>query len=97
MRRWSIVGVLLMCLTLASATACNPFAGGEEVTERLVEVVRGDLTVTVSGSGNIEISNELKLTFSVAGKIEKIHVKEGDEASVGEVLAKLETDVMDLA
>ena len=97
MRRLTIAGILLLCLTLVNATACNPFGGEEEVTEHLVEVVRGDLTVSVSGSGNIEVSNEIKLAFGVGGRVDKIHVHEGDQVSEGELLAQLETDSLELA
>ena len=98
MRNWRIVTALLLCLVLAGLTACNPFGETEqEVTEELVEVVRGDLTVTVSGSGNIEVSNEMKLAFGVAGRVYKIYVQEGDEVSKRDVLAKLKTDALELA
>jgi len=98
MRRLGIIiGILLLCLTLVNATACNPFGGEEEVTEHFTEVVRGDLTVTVSGSGNIEVSNEIKLAFGIGGRVDKIYVDEGDQVSEGEVLAKLETDAVELA
>ena len=59
-------------------------------------MVRGDLTVTVSGSGNIEVPNEMKLAFGVAGKVDRIYVEEGDEVNRGDVLAKLETDALEL-
>ncbi|MFC1932805.1 efflux RND transporter periplasmic adaptor subunit [Chloroflexota bacterium] len=97
MKNWRIVTVFLLCLVLASVTACNPFGGETEVNEQLVEVVRGDLAVTVSGSGNTEVSNEMKLSFGIAGKVDKIYVEEGDEVRKWEVLAKLETDALELA
>lgn len=64
MRSWRAVAVLLLCLALVGPTACSPFGGGsqEETSQQLVEVVRGDLTV--SGSGNIAVSNEARLVFS---------------------------------
>ncbi|MFC2071502.1 efflux RND transporter periplasmic adaptor subunit [Chloroflexota bacterium] len=97
MKSWRIVTVLLLCLVLVGSISCNPFGGEEETTQQLVEVVRGDLTVTVSGSGNIEVSNEAKLTFGVGGRIDKIYVEEGDNVTEGKVLAKLETDTLELA
>ena len=97
MKSWRIIAVLLLCLILVGCIACNPLGGEEEVNEQLVEVVRGDLTVTVSGSGNIEVSNEAKLSFGVGGKVGRIYVEEGDEVRKGEVLAKLETDALELA
>ena len=75
MKSWRIVAVLLLYVVLASSTACNPFGGDkEEASQQLVEVVRGDLTVSVSGSGNIEVSNEVNLAFGVGGRIDKIYV-----------------------
>ncbi len=97
MRRWRTMVVLLLCLALAGSIACNPFAGDEEETTlQLVEVVRGDLTVSVSGSGNIDISNEAELTFGVGGNVDKIYVEEDDEVSKGDVLAQLDTGALEL-
>jgi len=98
MTRWRIIGILLLCLVLASSTACNPFEGDkEEASQQLVEVVRGDLLVSVSGSGNIEVANEVNLAFGVGGRIDKIYVEEGDSVGEGSVLAKLDTDALELA
>ena len=98
MKSWQIITVLLLYLVLVGSVACNPFDGGkEESTARLVEVVRGDLTFTVSGSGSMEVSNEVELAFDSGGSIDKIYVEEGDNVSEGTVLAKLETDDLELA
>ncbi|MDI6814600.1 MAG: efflux RND transporter periplasmic adaptor subunit [Dehalococcoidales bacterium] len=98
MKSWQIIAVLLLCLVLAGATACNPFADKEpEVSRQLFKVVRGDLTVSVSGSGNIVVSNEVRLTFGVSGRIDKIYVEEGDNVTKGDVLAKLDTSALELA
>ena len=97
MIRWRTITALLLCLILASLTACNPFGDEGETTEQLVEVVRGDLTISVSGSGNIEASREARLSFGSGGRIDRIHVEEGDEVSKGEVLAELDTDALELA
>ena len=97
MRRWGIVAALLMVLFLASATACNPFGGDEEeISQRLVEVVRGDLALTVSGSGNIEIADDVDLAFDIGGRIARINVEEGDNVAAGNVLAKLDTTDLEL-
>jgi len=79
-----------------------PFRGGgeEESTAQLVEVVRGDLIISVSGSGSIGVANEAKLAFDGGGKVDKIYVDEGDEVSKGRVLAKLvplDTEALELA
>jgi HlyD family secretion protein len=69
-----------------------PFRGGggdEESTTQLFEVVRGDLTISVSGSGSIGVANETKLAFDGGGEVDKIYVDEGDEVRQGEVVAEL--------
>ncbi len=99
-KHWKIVAIILVCLALAGSVACIPFRGGageEADTSQLVEVVRGDLSVVVSGSGNIAVSDEADLTFGSSGKVDELYVKEGDEVSYGEVLAELDTSALELA
>ena len=96
MRKWGTIGtILLLSLALLSATSC----GGtqEETTQQLIDVVRGDLIVSVSGSGNIVASDEANLAFGTSGKITRIYVDEGDKVSEGEVLARLDTGPLKLA
>ena len=97
MKIWQIVTILLLSLTLTGSIACNPFAGDEEAALQLAEVVRGDLIVSVSGSGNIDISNEAELAFGVGGRITQIYVEEDDEVNKGDVLAQLDTGALELA
>ena len=96
MRNWRIVPVLLLCLVLAGTAACAG-EGDEEVYWQPAEVVRGDLTVIVSASGNIGISNEAKLAFGSSGKIDKLYVEEGDEVTEDDALARLDTGPLELA
>jgi HlyD family secretion protein len=71
--------------------------GGEAAGAELVEVVRGDLAVIVSGSGNITVSHDASLAFGTGGKVEAVYVEAGDQVSQGDVLAKLDTGVLELA
>ncbi|MFC1904016.1 efflux RND transporter periplasmic adaptor subunit [Chloroflexota bacterium] len=97
MKKWQIITVSLLLLVLVGFSACSPFGEDEKTVEQQVEVARGDLMVSVSGSGNIEAAREAKLTFGSGGRIDKIYIDEGDEVSQGDVLAKLETDTLELA
>ena len=94
MKNWGIVAVLVVGLMLVSISACGR---ADENQYQLVEVVRGDLMVTVSGSGNIEVSNEAYLAFGVGGTVGEINVAEGDEVTQGQALASLDTTSLELA
>ncbi len=87
MKRWAIISIILICLVLVGSMACNPFGGNTKgVGQQLVKVERGNLAVTVSGSGTVEVSNERKLAFSSGGKIDKIYVDESDKVNKGDTL-----------
>jgi HlyD family secretion protein len=93
---WLILAASLLCLTLVGA-AC-PSSGGEGIVDgELVEVVRGDLTVIVSGSGNITVSQDASLAFGTGGKVAAVYVEDGDQVSQGDVLARLDTGTLELA
>jgi len=96
-RLWQIITASLLCLALVGVIAC-PAPGGEGAAgAELVEVVRGDLAVIISGSGNITVSRDASLAFGTGGKVEAVYVEAGDEVSQGDVLAKLDTGVLELA
>jgi HlyD family secretion protein len=94
---WQIITASLLCLALVGAVAC-PAPDGEGSTDvNLVEVVRGDLSVIVSGSGNITVSQDASLAFGTGGKVEAVYVEAGDEVSQGDVLAELDTGILELS
>ena len=99
MKGRQIVAIFLMlCLVFVSVTACNPFGGSEtESNQQVIEVTRGDLAVTVNGIGNIAIAEERHLSFGSTGKVDEVYVEEGDKVSKNDVLAKLDTDALELA
>lgn len=55
-------------------------------------IVRGDIDVTITGSGILEYQNEATINLPEGIKIQKIFVKEGDAVSEGDVLAALDKD-----
>jgi multidrug efflux pump subunit AcrA (membrane-fusion protein) len=97
MKKLRIIAAFLLLLILTAVTACNPLADDEEEGEQYVEVEKGDLFVAVSGSGNIETSEDANLSFGAGGRIDRIYIEEGDRVTKGDILAELDTDSLELA
>jgi HlyD family secretion protein len=94
---WSVMAASVLVLALVGVTACPSSGNAGSASVELVEVVRGDLTVIVSGSGNISVSQDASLAFGTGGTVEAVNVEAGDQVSQGEVLAKLDTGALELA
>ena len=88
--------VLLMVLSTASLTGC---AGNEqEADERqIVEVERGDLEVTVTADGTLDMPHQVKLRFGTPGTVKEIYVEEGEKVKEGTLLAKLDDTIHKLS
>jgi len=62
----------------------------QTVQQRTARVVRGDITVSVSGSGPIESAQSEDLTSTVASTITNVFFKDGDRVKKGDVIFELE-------
>ncbi len=82
MKGWRIATAGLLCLVLASLTAC----GGQttEIQRQLVE-------------GNLSLPWHRELTFGTSGNIAEINVEQGDRVTKGQVLASLDVTSLELA
>lgn len=54
------------------------------------EVRRGDLALTVTGTGSLAAASIQDLAFPVSGKVAEVNVQVGDEVKAGQVLAVLD-------
>lgn len=72
-------------------------AGGAAGAVRLntAEVTRGDLTVTVYGSGSMTPSESQTVFTGGAGKVEQVHRENGDIVQAGEAVITLSSDDLD--
>ena len=87
---------LLLVLSMVSFTGCG---GDEEEAEerQIVEVERGDLMLTVTADGNLDMPNEVQLRFGTPGAVREVYVEEGDYVREGTLLAKLDDTAYKLA
>ncbi len=80
----------LLALTLAAVSVVGCTQGGVDVAT--AQVTRGDISMTVSVSGNIAAPEKRTLSFAAPGTIAEVPVEKGDRVEAGEVLGRLETD-----
>jgi len=88
--------LLLLGAALVSTVGCS-LGSSASTTQELVRVARGDLTVTVSGSGDVEALNDQRIAFNAPGQIDRVYVSEGDRVAKGDRIASLTAEAQQLA
>jgi len=58
---------------------------------QIATVQRGNLTINVTGTGNLALSTTEDLTFNMSGTVQEVLVGEGDSVKEGQVIATLDT------
>jgi RND family efflux transporter MFP subunit len=86
-----IVAVFIICL--AGCKSSQPEAGNKQIAE----VKRGDLLVTITADGNLDMPREVKLKFGAPGTVRYIYVAEGQKVKEGTLLSKLDDTTQKLA
>ena len=64
-----------------------------KTTYQTEKAVKGNLIVTVSGSGAVASTNSSNITTEATGVVTKIYVKDGDIVKTGDKIAELELDL----
>lgn len=67
------------------------------VTYETASVTRGTLSVTVSGTGNLDLYEQTEVWPSTAGEVESLEVEEGDRVSAGDALFTMDGGATDAA
>lgn len=84
----ALVGLLLLLWLIWPKT---------ETTEWETHVVdRGDMVLRVTASGNLEPRREVTVGAEVSGLLAEIHVMENDQVQVGDVLARFDTEELEV-
>ncbi|APF20716.1 efflux transporter, RND family, MFP subunit [Caldithrix abyssi DSM 13497] len=84
-----IVGVVLLIALIIVGNLLKKDRGIEVLSEK---VTRGTVQQKVTGSGQIRPATEVKVSAQVAGKIIRLHVKEGDHVKKGQLLVELDEE-----
>lgn len=84
-----IAGLVLLLLAILLLSRC--FAGSAEAGYATEEVRRGDLTVTISATGNLLPTNQVEIGSEQSGLITDVYVDNNDQVTKGQPLARLDT------
>ncbi|HPI92419.1 MAG TPA: efflux RND transporter periplasmic adaptor subunit [Deltaproteobacteria bacterium] len=68
---------------------------GQSYTYETQDASRGDLTVTVSATGNLEPINQVDVGSELSGIVRAVEADYNDHVKKGQILARLDTDKLD--
>jgi HlyD family secretion protein len=96
--RGRIIAIVVVIVILAGGylTARATVLKPAQVAPRLATAQVGTLTVSVGSSGSLLAEHDVNLTFSSAGNVGEVLVKEGDKVSKGTPLARLDQTQLQL-
>ena len=90
LRRWLGWGVGLLLLAAAAGAYWLQRSGGDGVQYQTQEARRGDLTVTVTATGNLAPTNEVEVGSELSGIVRTVAVDYNARVTVGQPLAHLD-------
>jgi HlyD family secretion protein len=93
--KWIILAILLLLGGVAGLLAFRGMEAPDSARYKTQEVERGDLTVTVSATGNLEPTNQVDVGSELSGIIQSVLAEENDRVKVGQVLARLDTSKLE--
>lgn len=90
-----IIAVAIILIAIATTAAVNYFNSKKSrepaFSQQATAVARrGDLSVTVSGSGPISSAEKYTLTSNVSGTLTKIYFKDGDKVKAGDLIFEID-------
>jgi len=89
--KWVWIGLALLIVLLLLARCFAPKPPPNYVT---APVTKGDLTVTVSATGNLAPTNQVNVGSQVSGLIQKVYVRNNDRVKQGQPLAQLDLSLL---
>ena len=93
-RRWAkywVPALLLIVVALTVARCSGGDKGPDYITE---DVTRSSLDLTVTATGNLRPTNQVEVGSEISGRIDNIYVDVNDRVTRGQVLARINTDII---
>jgi len=93
--KWIILAILLLMGGVVGALAFRGMEAPASARYKTQKVEQGDLTVTVSATGNLEPTNQVDVGSELSGIVQSVLVEENDRVKVDQVLARLDTSKLE--
>ena len=90
-RKWAVRGAIGVALLLLVLLVSRCFVDEDQPNYATREVRKGDLTVSVSATGNLKPVNQVDVGSEQSGKITAVYVDVNDRVVKGQRLAELDT------
>lgn len=85
--KWTIIAVVILLVLLALSRCLKP---PKPVSYATAPVTRGDLTVTVSATGNLAPTKQVNIGSEESGLVSRVYVQNNDHVAAGQALAQLD-------
>lgn len=98
-RRWStshrlMLWSALLLLAFGVTVLLLGRSGSQTVSYRSIEAKRGSLVVTVTSTGTLQPVNQVEIGSELSGTIATVEVDYNDQVTVGQILARLDTEIL---
>jgi HlyD family secretion protein len=94
-KRWAVIWVPAALLLIAIGAVVYFTKGGEKTQYITEQVTQKSLDIDVTATGNLRPTNQVEVGSEVSGKIDDIYVDVNDRVARGQVLAQINTDVIE--
>jgi HlyD family secretion protein len=95
LKRWFAVALLVIAAVIAGVIIWRMCDQTDSTQYKSDEVRRGNLTVTVTATGNLEPTNRVDVGSELSGIIKSVEVDYNDRVKVNQILAKLDTSKLE--
>ena len=95
--RFSALGWLVLVLVMISALLWWLWPEDAKVQWQTYTLDRADMTLTAMATGNLQPKSEVSVGVEISGLVSEVLVSENDEVQQGQVLARLNTEELDVA
>lgn len=91
-RKSVLYGLVVVALLLLAWWGWKYFSVKEQIKYVIGEVTRGDLTIIISATGDLQAVNTVDVGSEISGLIEEVFVDYNDRVTVGQLLARIDTE-----